>query len=192
MLERLFSTDELRLAAGGVLLRQFRVIFESLSFGQEGDCLGNLRIPFCADFESFKLTKLRGEELALDTLFNPVADTRDVGVGIGDLLVLEEGFELLHDGIVDHKFFGDGVVSEVVFAEVEEGVVDEEIILEVIHLLVVDLLIGGDASAAIDGASGVGELDLEVALVLRFVGVVTHVIVVVERDVVVVALNEAA
>jgi hypothetical protein len=60
-----------------------------------------------------------------------------------------------------------------------------------LDLRFIDLFVGGDASAAVDGASGVGELDLEV----RFVGlggVVADVIVVVERDVVVVALNEAS
>jgi len=168
------------------------VIFEGLGFGQEGDCLGDLRIPFGADLETFDLTELRGEELALDALFDPVADAGDIGVGIVDLVVFEEGLELLEDCIVDHKVFGDGVGGEIVLAEVEEGVVDEETVLEVIQLLVVDLLVGSDAAAPVDGASGVSEFDLEVALVLRFVGVVADVIVVVEGNVVVVALDEAA
>ena len=55
----------------------------------------------------------------------------------------------------------------------------------------VDLLVGRDAAAAVDGAAGVGELDLEVGLV-GLLGVVADVVVVVERDVVVVALDEAA
>ena len=40
------------------------------------------------------------------------------------------------------------------------------VVLEVVGLEVVDLLVGGDAAAAVDGAAGVGELDLEVGLVL--------------------------
>ncbi len=53
----------------------------------------------------------------------------------------------------DHEVLADGVGGEVVLAEVEEGVVDEEIVLEVIGLDVLDLLIGGDAAAAVDGAA---------------------------------------
>ena len=56
----------------------------------------------------------------------------------------------------------------------------------------VDLLVGRDAAAAVDGASGVGELDLAIGVVLGCVGRVADVVVVVERDVVVVALDEAA
>ncbi len=115
-----------------------------------------------------------------------------MSVGVLDLVVLEEGLELLHDRIVDHEVLRDGVVGEVVLAEVEEGVVDEEIVLEVVRLDVVDLLVGCDAAAAVDGAAGVGELDLEVALVGPWRRRFTDVIVVVERDVVVVALDEAA
>jgi hypothetical protein len=62
----------------------------------------------------------------------------------------------------------------------------------VVSLGGVDLLVGGDAAAAVDGASGVGELYLEVGLVLGRGSLVADVVVVVERDVVVVALNEAA
>ena len=184
---------KMKLAACGVrLLGQFGVVLEGLGLGQEGDGLGDLRIPLGADLEAFELSELRGEELALDALLDPVVDAGDVGVGVVDLVGLEEVLELLHDRIVDLKVFGDGVGGEVVLAEVEEGVVDEEIVLEVIGLQVVDLLVGGDAAAAVDGAAGVGEFDLEVALVLRLVVVVADVVVVVERDVVVVALDEAA
>ena len=158
----------MRDAGGDVLLGSLGVVLEGLGLGQEGDGLGDLRVPLGADLQAFELAELRGEELALDALLDPVVDAGDVGVGVVDLVVLEEVLELLHDRIVDLEVLGDGVVGEVVLAEVEEGVVDEEIVLEVIGLQVVDLLVGGDAAAAVDGAAGVGELDLEVALVLGF------------------------
>ena len=83
-------------------------------------------------------------------------------------MVLQEVLELLHDVVVDHEVFGDGVGGEVVLAEVEEGVVDEQTVLEVVLLQAVDLFVGSDAAAAVDGAAGVGQLDLEVGLVLAF------------------------
>src|SRR5258705_7269902 len=82
--------------------------------------------------------------------------------------------------------------GQVVLAEVEEGIVSEETFLKVFGFHVIDLLVGGDASTAVDSSTGVGELDLEIALVLGFVFIVTDVVVVIERDVVVVALDEAA
>ena len=116
---------ELGFSAGsGGLLGQPGVVFEGLGLGQEGDCLGDLRIPLGADLEAFELAELRGEELALDALLDPVVDAGDVGVGVLDLVGLEEVLELLHDCVVDHEVFGDGVGGEVVLAEVEEGVVD--------------------------------------------------------------------
>ena len=89
------------------------------------------------------------------------------------------------------KSLGTVCDGEVVLGEVEEGVVLQERVLEVVGLDVVDLFVGGDAASAVDGAAGVGELDLEVGLV-GLGGVVADVIVVVERDVVVVALDEAS
>jgi hypothetical protein len=165
------------------------VVLEALGFGQEGDGFRDLGIPLGADLEALELSELRGKELALDALFDPVADASDVGVVVLDLAGLEEVLELLHHRIVDFEVLGHGMGGEVVLAEVEEGVVDKEVVLKVIGLQVVDLFVGGDASTAVDGSAGVSELDLEVALVLGFVFVVADVVVVVERDVVVVALE---
>ncbi len=172
--------------AGCSLLGQFGVVLEALGLGQEGDGLGDLWIPLGADFEALELAELRGEELALDAFFDPVVDASDIGVVVIDLVGLEEVLELLDHVIVDFEVFGHGMGGEVVLAEVEEGVMREKTFLEGIGLHVIDLLVGGDASTAVDGSAGVGELDLEVALVLGFVFVVAHVVVVVERDVVVV------
>src|SRR3981081_2993079 len=69
---------------------------------------------------------------------------------------------------------------------------DQEVVLKVIGFHVIDLLVGSDASTAIDSSAGIRELDLEVTLVLGFVFVISDVVVVVERDVVVVALDQAA
>ena len=173
------------------MLGRFDVVFEGLGFGHEGDGLGDLGVPLGADLEAFDLAELRGEEFSLDVLLDPVGDAGDVSVGVLDLVGLEEVLELLHDGVVDHEVLADGVGGEVVLAEVEEGVVLGQAVLEAVGLDGFDLLVGRDAAAAVDGAAGVGELDLEVALV-GLGGVVADVVVVVERDVIVVALDEAA
>jgi len=39
-------------------LGQFGVVFQGLGFGQVGDGFGDLRIPFCGNFEAFELTEL--------------------------------------------------------------------------------------------------------------------------------------
>lgn len=175
---------------GDCLLAGAGAVFERLGFGDEGDGLGDLGIPLGADLKAFDLTELRGEEIALDAFLDPIVDAGDVVVGVLDLVGLEELLELLHDGVVYGKVLGDGVGGEIVLAEVEEGVVLEERVLEVIGLDVVDLLVGGDAAAAVYGASGVGEFDFEVGLILGFAAF-ADVVVVVEGDVVVRALDES-
>src|ERR1700733_1232640 len=117
---------------GGDLLGALEVIFEGLGLGQEGDGFDNLRIPLGANLESFELAELRGEEVALDALPDPVVYAGDVGVGVVDVVGLEEGFEVLHDGIVYDEVLWYGVRGQVVLGEVEEGVVDQERVLEVI------------------------------------------------------------
>ena len=48
-----------RLTACGVgLLGDPRVIFKGLGFGQEGNGLGDLRVPCCSDLEAFELPEL--------------------------------------------------------------------------------------------------------------------------------------
>ena len=140
-----------------------------MGFRQEGDGLGYLGVPGSGDLEAFGLAELALEELALDAGLEPVVYAGDLCVRVFDVLGLQEILELLHHGVVDGEVAGDGVVGEVVLAEVEEGVVLVERALEVVRLGWVDLLVRGDAAAAVDGASGVGELDLEVRLVLGVV-----------------------
>ena len=132
------------LAAGcdGGLLGRFEVVFEGLGLGHECYCLGDLGIPFGADLEAFELAELRGEELTLDALLDPVVDACDVSIGVVDGVVFQEFLELLHNGIVHLEVLCYGVSGEVVFAEVEKGVVRDEGVLKVIGLEIVDLLSG--------------------------------------------------
>ena len=74
--------------------------------------------------------------------------------------------------------------------EVEEHILIEQFVLEAVGLGLLDLFVGSDAAAAVDGAAGIGQLDLAV----RGVGGERAgvVVVVVERNALVVALNQAA
>jgi hypothetical protein len=128
------EAEHLAAGRGAILLGQLEMFFECLGLGQEGDCLGDLGVPLGADLEAFELSELGGEEVALDALLDPVAYAGDVAVGVVDAVGLEEGLELLHDGVVDHEVLGDGVGGEVVFAEVEEGVVLQERVLKTVGL----------------------------------------------------------
>ena len=87
-----------------------------------------------AHLQALDLAELRGEELGLDVRLDPVLNAGDVGVGVVDLVGLEEVLELLQDGVVDHEVLADGVGGEVVLAEVEEGVVLEQVVLEAVGL----------------------------------------------------------
>ena len=81
-------------------------------------------------------------------------------------------------------------IEQVVLSEVEEGVVLQEFVLEAVWLGLRELHVGRDATAAVDRASAVGELDFFADVGVRLVVVV--VVVVVERDAVVIALDEAS
>src|SRR5271165_1812180 len=83
------------------------------------------------------------------------------------------------------------VIDYVALGEVEEGVVLQERVLEVIRLDGRDADVGGDASAAVDGASAVSEFHFAVGRV-GTLGAVAVVVIVVERDVRVVALNQTS
>ena len=83
------------------------------------------------------------------------------------------------------------MIDHVVFGVVEESVMLQQRILERRALDGIDLHIRSNSAAAVHGASAVGELDLAVSRALAvFVG--TLEIIVVERDVRIVALNQAS
>src|ERR1700710_1570419 len=75
-------------------------------------------------------------------------------------------------------------------AEVEERVVLQQRILKAIRLQIIDSLIRRDSSAAVHGTTRIRQLHLEVALVLGLRRRIAYIVVVVQRDVVVVALNQ--
>jgi len=167
---------------------------EGHGFGEEGGGLGDLGVGLGATLRPSSWPNWEVEDLGLDVGLDPVQVAGDVGVAEFDLIGLEEVLELLEDGVVDGEVAGDGVGCQVVLGEVDE----EDVVrllqqrdLEAVEVGDIDLLVGGDASSAVDGAAGVGELDFEVGFV-GLLGAVADEEVVVGRNAVVVALDEAA
>ena len=182
------------LGEAGGFLGAFVSVFEGHGFGEEGDGLGDLGVGLGAGLEALDLAELGGEELGLYVGFDPVEVGGDVCVAEVDLIGLEEVLELLEDGVVNGEVAGDGVGCQVVLGEVDE----EDVVrllqqrdLKAVELGQVDLLVWGDATASVDGAAGVGELDFEVGFV-GLLGAVADEEVVVGRNAVVVALDEAS
>ena len=112
--------------------------------------------------QSLQLAELNGDDLFLDARLQPVADAVDVGVGPVDVLAGEELLEVGQHRVVDLEVLVDGVIGHVDRREVEEDILVEQLVLEVVGLGRLDLFVGRDAAAAVDGAARVGELDFAV------------------------------
>ena len=82
------------------------------------------------------------------------------------------------------------VIHNVALGEVEEGVVLQERVLEVIALDGRNVYVGSDAAAAVNRPSAIGEFYFAIRRVV--LGFAAIVVVVVERDIAVVALDEAS
>jgi hypothetical protein len=155
----LFAVRAELLSGGGVAGFGFgcqnlvRGVFECLCFGQEGQRLLNHRIPVSAHAEALQLARRDGDDLVLDRHLDPVAHAVDVGIGKGDALAGQILLELIHDACIDLKILVDIVIGDVDRCEVEEDIFVEQGVLEVIALRAVDLFVGSDAAAAVDGAS---------------------------------------
>src|SRR5262249_16451094 len=79
--------------------------------------------------------------------------------------------------------------QQIVFGEIEESVVLQQGILEPVALGSFVLHVRTDSTAAVNGTAAIGELDLLAAVALFLLAVV---VVVVERNACVLALNQAA
>src|ERR1039457_2653529 len=139
---------------------------------------------------AFLLTKLVNEQFGLDTGFDPIAVLRQVRLGEGGLLLIQELAEVLHHPIVNFKLLVDFVVDNVVLGEVEESVFLQQRVLELAGFRRRDLHVGSDAAAAVNGTATVGHLDFVVGVIGIVVAVV--IVVVVKRNAAVIALDQAA
>ena len=98
--------------------------------------------------------------------------------------------EVLHDGIIHVKALRGMMIHDVALGVVEERIVLQQRVLEVIALDRRNHHIRSDAAAAIDGTATIGELYFTVHVAARFR--LAIVVIVVEGNVAVIALNQAS
>src|SRR5260370_22090504 len=108
---------------------------------------------------------------------------------MGFFLFVEEFAEVEQQGIVHFKVLSNFVPNGVAFGKVKQRVVLQQRVLELIGLEGRELHVGSDAATAIHGASPVGELHFVVGVILLALPVV---VVIVEREVRVIALDETS
>src|SRR5271167_287236 len=183
----------LRCQARVVALRDslLRVFRQLLRLGQQVERFLHLRIAFGVDPHAFLLAEFVYEQLGLDIGTDPIAVLSQVGFSEGNFLLVEELAELLDHGIVNFKLFAHLVIDDVVLGEVEEGVFLQQRVLKLVGLDRGDSYVRSDAAAAVHGSPAVGHLDFVIDG--RSVGVLAVVVVVVvQRDIAVIALNQTA
>src|SRR6185437_13878056 len=120
---------------------------------------------------------------------HPLVVLHQVSLGERNIVGLKRLSEILQHVVVNFEVFRDLMVRYVMLGEVEKRVMLQQGILEAVALLGVKLHIRRDAAATVNRAAAVGELHF-------FIGVVVDVlaieIIVIQRDVAVVALNQAS
>ena len=145
------------------------MLFERLSLGKVRNRLLNLRIPLIMHLQTIHLAELRGEDVLLDRFLDPIDVSVEVRVGDRrSSCLLRKVLNSVSTASSTVKSFESriGCVREVRSRKVEERVIDVELILSMVRLHGINVLIGCDSAATVDRASGVGQLDLAVSVVL--------------------------
>src|SRR5258708_10105411 len=155
----------------------------------------DLRVGLQLDLEAFLLTKGGQEDLLLDLALDPVEIFTDFRLGIVDAMLAHVGTQVAHHAVIDFEVLGDGWAgAEVVAGEAadaglegKENIGTQQGLLKLGELGRGDVDVRGDAAAAGYLAAAVGESYLA-RMFVNFALVVIFV----ERNGLIVALNEAA
>src|SRR6266446_231262 len=168
----------------------------------QGAGLGNgfhrfldLRVGLELDLGAFLLAEAGKEDFLLDLALDPVEVFADFGLGVANVVLAHIVAQVAQHSVVNFKALGDGGPRAEVEAReaphtlvgVEEDVGAQQGLFELAELRRGDLDVRRDATAAGYLAATVGELDLR-----RMLGNFALVVIFVERDGFVVALNETA
>src|SRR5438105_6280412 len=164
-------------------------IFQSARLGKQVEGLQYFGVFLGVGAQTRFLAKFGDEDFALDVALHPVDVLHHVGCGVGNFFVGEKFAEVLHYIVVDFKALGDLLAADVVLAEVEKRIVYQQLILEVIALGGFDFHVGSNPAAAINGAATISKFHFLVGVVIFDIAVV---VVVVERNAIVVTLDEAS
>src|SRR3954466_8531925 len=133
------------------------VVSQVLRLRQILQRLNDLRISLGAHAQAFLLAELSDEELALDVCAGPIVVLYQLSLCVRDFLCVEEMVELLHHVLIHFEGLGNVTAQRVVLREVEEGIVLQHRVLEVIGLRARNFNVRGDAAAAKNLASAVGQ-----------------------------------
>jgi hypothetical protein len=164
-------------------------IQQRLGLGHGVDGPFHFGIGFHGDAVAFIDVEGGDVHFALEQALDPVGILGEFGFREIVVLFQQIVVEFVQGGGVGRPALGQlGVVlAEVVAREVEERRLHVKLGLELVDLGRGVLFIGGDAAAAIDGAAAIGHLD-----VLHVLGFVLVIVVIEERLIGVIALDEAA
>src|SRR5258708_7599248 len=153
----------------------------------------DLRVGLQLDLEAFLLTKGGQEDLLLDLALDPVEIFTDFRLGIVDAMLAHVGTQVAHHAVIDFEVLGDGWAgAEVVAGEAadaglegKENIGTQQGLLKLGELGRGDVDVRGDAAAAGYLAAAVGELYLA-----GMVGECAHVVLLVERNAIIVGRDE--
>src|SRR5208282_140874 len=140
-------------------------------------------------FQAFFLAEGIDEEFALEVGAQPVVALDHLGFGIGDFFLVKEFAELLQRRFVHFEALRDLVSARVALSKIKQRVVLQQRVLELGGLVGCKLHVRSDAAAAIHRASAVRELDLVVGVILFPLAII---VIIVEREIGVIALDQAS
>ena len=164
------------------------IVGESFGLRQKVQSLEHLRIRFRPDLQALILTESIDEDLSLDVGLDPVVVIHEISLRVRDVRLIQRLAEVLHNGIIHFEALRRMMIHHIALGVVEERVMLQQRVLKVIALDRRNHDIRRDAAAAIYRAAAVGELHFAVGVAARFGFAV--VVVVVERNVAVVALDQ--
>src|ERR1700688_250437 len=171
------------------------VLVEGAGLGDGVDGFLDLGVGFKQDFEAFLLAEGGHEDFLFYFALDPVLIFGHFGFGVVHVVLVQIIAEGFHHGVVHFKLLGDGGLgAEIVAREAadsgfyrDEHVGAEKGLFKFVQLGRGHDNVGCDAAAAGNLATAVGELDLRGML-----GDFALVVILVERNGFVIALNQAA
>src|ERR1700730_9727716 len=171
-----------------------RVLIERAGLRNQFDSLFELRIILQRDLETLIQSEGAGKDFALDLQFKPSQVFLNLGLGVLDVLLIEIFSEFIDDLVVHDEVLGDLGLG----AEVETGEITDPLRSRVKHAAAIEreleiVLFGcghkvvrSNATLSEDLPAAIGELYFGLLRPLRIV------VVIVERNIFVIALNQAA
>src|SRR5580700_2905350 len=181
---------------GGLALRYdfARVLVQRFGLWNQVDGFIELRVILQRDFEALVQSENAGENFALNLPFQPGQVLLNFRFAILDVLIAEVGAELVDNLVGHHELLAyiglgaevkPGEIADALGSSVEHAAAIERC-LEIVLFGSGDKVVRRDATLSKNLAAAIGELHF------RLLGLLRVVVIIVERDVFVITLNQAA